>query len=166
VVSVFFTFVRDVLGDLKKNISTTETSAVRLALWIYDPVDDVLRFSFSNEITDEATTSRTFGPREGFLGTAFAEKRSWNEAKATELPSFVWIRRDVPYKAIAAAPVTFFDRPLGVLTADKSEDAPFGETAANLIEAAARMIAVALDEYLRSLDRLEGTDTTPTEKAK
>jgi hypothetical protein len=160
---IFFKFVRDCLGDLKRSISTTEQSPMRLTLWIYDPRADVLRFGFSNEIDDAATMSRTFGPREGFVGEAFAEQRSWNESKATELPTFVWIRPDVPYQAIAAAPVSLFQRGLGMLTVDKADENAFGPAAANLIEGCARMLAIVLDEYLETLSVLEAATISAQE---
>lgn len=150
---IYLNMVRDVFGDLKREITRDEGS-VRIALWLLDPERGDLAFTWSNEIRDELTTAKRWAPREGFIGQAFAEGRIWNEAKATELPSFEKIYPYVPYKALVAVPVTLHETKLGMVTVDKTIDEEFGDRSQDLVVGCARMIAIATSEYYRTVGGL------------
>jgi signal transduction protein with GAF and PtsI domain len=149
----FDSFVRDRLGELKELLVNDVDDDVRLALWVYDAGAELLRFFFSNEITDEATRKATFGIGEGMIGTAFDEPRVWNEANATMLPSFVPIVKRESYAAVLSVPVRLGETKLAILTVDRKKSEEFSAEAVEGTEACAYIIGIALEAYIRAIDK-------------
>jgi hypothetical protein len=149
---VLLRFVRDRLGEAKAFTADSDESDVRLAVWLFDRDRKLLRFYFSNEIADTPTMTKIFMPGEGMLGQAFREQRTWNESRATHLPSYTVIRADqhAGYGAVLVTPISLHMLRIGMLSADKSKDVAFTPLAQNVLEALARMFAIVIASYQRA----------------
>jgi hypothetical protein len=158
-------FKRDRLGDAKQLLANSVNDRIRLAIWIYIAEGNVIEFDDSNEINDEATTTATFRPGEGFLGQAFEEGRTLNEADAAMLPSFKTIVERRNYRGVLAVPIVLGSEKLGVLTIDRPEAEEFSDASVAIAEACAATIALALDRYTTYIDARsdQGNDVEDTE---
>ena len=148
---VVWNFVRDRLGEMKEAIEADEGAAVRISVWIYDEQSDRIDFFYSNEISDEATQNASFARGEGMLGQAFVEQRTWNEPNALQLPAYTQIVARPQYKAVYCGPITFFDRPKGMLCIDKNEESMFGDRADTIAKSLETILATVIEEYDRYL---------------
>jgi GAF domain len=130
----------------------------RLSVWIYNGQTDRLEFFFSNEIRDELTTSHTFRPGDGVIGTVFRNDECWNERDAPSLPVWVAIRRKRPqYRGLFCRPIRFGEFRLGVLSVDRQRAERFERDDEDVLAAFAEMLAIVLGNK-RTRDIFAGSE--------
>jgi putative methionine-R-sulfoxide reductase with GAF domain len=136
-------YLRDRMGEARQFLGDSSTSLVRVALWIYDADEEVLRFEYSPQFTP---TQATYRLGEGFIGQAFLEGRVFSEPDVRLVPSYKSTRDgDPPYRAVICVPIRIGDEAIGMLTIDKTEATPFSETAEEVSNGLAAQTGYALE---------------------
>jgi putative methionine-R-sulfoxide reductase with GAF domain len=139
-------YVRDRMGEAYEVLAKTPQEALRLGLWLYNPVKREIVFTSGFRLSPEKTT---YLPGEGMLGKAFAESRQFNEADVRNVPSYVSSRggEDPPYRAVLCAPVRWDDETIGVITVDRPTAGFFDYLSEQVTQGLAAQCALAVKVY-------------------
>ena len=155
--SVSRNFVRDRMGEARVFLGDSPDSTVRIAIWIYDENDDILRFEYSPHFTP---TQKDYQPGEGFLGQAFLERRTFSEADVRQIPSYKRARDgDPPYRGVMCIPLKVGDEVIGMLTIDKPEATDFTQISEEIARGLSAQCAYALElrrRFAEFEDPIEG----------
>ena len=102
----------------------------RLALWIYDEQAKLIRYFFSNEITDKASIAATFALGEGLIGAAFSEGRMLNVSRSWQQPAYKPIQPGLErlYNGLLLIPILYGDHKIGMLSVDRTKANVFRTT--------------------------------------
>ena len=116
-------YARDRMGEARPFLGDSSDSVVRIAIWIYDPNEETIRFKYSPNFVP---TQKEYKPGEGFLGQAFLERRTFSEADVRVIPSYKQTRDgDPPYRGVICVPLDVGGGTIGMLTIDKGEATDF-----------------------------------------
>jgi len=136
-------FVRDRMGEARQFLGDFPDSTVRIAIWIYNESDDILRFGYSPHFTP---TKTEYKRGEGFLGQAFLERRTFSEADVRQIPSYKRTRDgDPPYRGVMCIPLKVGDEAIGMLTIDKPEATDFTPISEEIARGLSAQCAYALE---------------------
>jgi hypothetical protein len=152
---VLIAFLRDRMGEAKEAMEgKSDEPDLRLSVWSYDADDNRIRFFYSNEIGDEATLAFSFAVGEGMVGQSWLEQRTWNEANALQLPSYIPIVPRARYRAVYCTPITFGQHRHGMLCMDKNEEKMFADRADTIARSLAAILATLFEEYNRPVSEV------------
>lgn len=149
-------YVRDRMGEARQFLGDSPDSTVRIAIWIYDENEDILRFEYSPHFTP---TQTEYQRGEGFLGQAFLERRAFSEADVRQIPSYKRTRdADPPYRGVMCIPLKVGDAAIGMLTIDKPEATDFTPTSEEIAQGLSAQCAYALELRRRFAEVEESID--------